>query len=157
MKGKRRDWSLGGLLASATPIPESGCMLWNDGVTQYGYAYAGDKVLVHRRILELTLGRKLGRLEFACHTCDVRSCINPRHLYVGSSKDNARDRAARNYNMRGERMHGAKLTTEAVLEIRAAPRGWGLDLPLARKFGVSQSAINHARSGRRWRHVVAES
>jgi len=28
-----------------------------------------------------------------CHTCDYRPCMNLRHLFLGTAKDNAQDRA----------------------------------------------------------------
>jgi hypothetical protein len=38
--------------------------------------------------------------KFLCHTCDVRACVNPAHLYLGDHKTNAEDCIAR-----GRRSH----------------------------------------------------
>ena len=47
---------------------------------------------VHRLVLEHSLGWQLRPEYFACHTCDVRNCINPNHLWSGSRLENSQDR-----------------------------------------------------------------
>jgi len=47
---------------------------------------------VHRLVLEHSLGRTLRPEYLACHTCDVRSSINPNHLWSGSRLENSQDR-----------------------------------------------------------------
>ena len=41
--------------------------------------------------LEIKLGRKLKRNEFACHTCDRNPCANPGHVFLGDAKTNHAD------------------------------------------------------------------
>jgi hypothetical protein len=53
-------------------------------------------------------------------------------------------------HLAGERHPRAKLTIEAVREIRASP---GARAALARRFGVSPYAIDDVRSGKSWRSV----
>ncbi len=47
---------------------------------------------VHRLVLAHKLGRPIKPGYCACHTCDIRNCINPDHLWEGSVKENSRDR-----------------------------------------------------------------
>ena len=47
---------------------------------------------VQRLVLEHSLDRTLRPEYFACHTCDVRSSINPNHLWSGSRLGNSQDR-----------------------------------------------------------------
>lgn len=46
----------------------------------------------HRLVLEHTLGRSIRSEYFCCHSCDVRNCINPNHLWEGSRLENSQDR-----------------------------------------------------------------
>lgn len=55
----------------------------------------GIKYRANRAVLEEKLGRTLLPEEKALHTCDVRNCINPGHLFVGTDKDNTQDMLAK--------------------------------------------------------------
>lgn len=88
------------------------------------------------------------------HTCDNPSCINPKHLLIGSHQDNMNDKVQRNRQTRGD-VHGrTKLTSTQVKYIRehCKPRDkvHGV-LPLSRQFGVSTTAIRYARDGKNWK------
>lgn len=76
--------------------------------------------------MSLVLGRDLGSHEHVLHKCDVRSCINPAHMYLGTHVDNMRDCANRG------RTAGRKLTDEQVAEIKATARHYGYSLWLLR-------------------------
>jgi len=79
--------------ASYTAVPESGCWLWMGCCDKYGYGQISVKrkaKAAHRVSWELHNGPIPKRL-LVCHKCDVQSCVNPEHLFLGTQKDNIRD------------------------------------------------------------------
>lgn len=131
-------------------IPEAGCWLWMGSIGWNGYGQFGrGHIGAHRVSWELHVG-PIPPGMFVCHRCDVPSCVNPAHLFLGSSADNSRDMVLKGRSGRGERAGHAKLTSEAVLAIRAsAQRG----VALARRFSVSPMTISLIRSRQTWRHL----
>ena len=90
------------------------------------------------------------------HRCDVRRCVNPEHLFLGTAQDNSRDMVAkgRKVTNRGESHKLAKLTDGEVREIRLKYNGDRGDITrLARAFGVSRTAIERVVKGMGWKHV----
>lgn len=98
-----------------------------------------------------------------CHKCDNRRCINVEHLFVGTRLDNMRDAASKGRISRGDKHsasvpkgeanHMAKLTKEAVEEIRSAKWPRGARRQLAEKFGVHESLIGLVIRNKIWRHI----
>jgi HNH endonuclease len=84
------------------------------------------------------------------HKCDVPNCINPRHLFLGTKMDNAKDMIKKGRQKKGALLPQAKLNEESVLEIRNSTQ---TQKELAKKFGVSQTAISFAKNRLRWSHV----
>lgn len=91
-----------------------------------------------------------------CHECDNPRCCNPKHLFLGTNKENNDDKVSKRRHAFGERVGTAKLTEAQVLEIKAvkpagkAPRG--LKTKLAERFSVSPNTIADVWS-RRWTHL----
>jgi DNA-binding Xre family transcriptional regulator len=92
-----------------------------------------------------------------CHKCDVRACVNPDHLFVGTAADNAQDRVNKDRSPRGERHHAAKLTANQVSLIKTMLAQDRMYLPeIARQFGVSPATIHAIKVGKSWRDVEAQ-
>lgn len=58
--------------------------------------------------------------ELVLHKCDNPACVNPRHLFVGSHRDNMLDMVSKERQAWGERGGGAKLSNDEVETIHAA-------------------------------------
>lgn len=135
-----------------------GCWLWQGYINPAGYgrlAIRGRMYLAHRATWEHRNGNVPHGL-FVLHKCDVRNCVNPDHLFVGTMHENTQDMMAkgRHRPVFGERSHHSKLKESDVREIIDAPKG--SHHALAAKFNVSPSTILNIRAGRKWRRVTEE-
>jgi hypothetical protein len=109
-----------------------------------------------------------------CHSCDVRACCNPDHLWLGTQSDNIKDAIAKGRavgppltTLHGEDNPRVKLTETQVREIRAlwdahghkgsgrGPRYEGRVTvsELASRFGVSRSKIHQIVKRQCWTHL----
>jgi hypothetical protein len=74
------------------------CWLWTAFVKDNGYGQFGrganDGVYAHRYSFELANGTIPDGM-CVLHRCDVRNCVRPDHLFLGTELDNAQDRDAK--------------------------------------------------------------
>lgn len=86
-------WTIERFEALVERVPESGCWLWTSYADPRGYGKAcvnGRVVGAHRLALQLFAAVPAEGLH-VLHRCDVPSCVNPAHLFVGTHTDNMRD------------------------------------------------------------------
>lgn len=138
--------------------PELGpCWVWIGGnIRGYGhFAIEGKTVKAHRYSWELYFGEIPEDL-CVLHHCDNPSCVNPKHLFLGTHAVNASDRNQKGRHCKGEESHLSKLTEEDVLAIRcryvygSSTNG---STALALEFGVSYPTILRIIKGRCWKHL----
>jgi hypothetical protein len=85
------------------------------------YRYDGRKQLAHRVAWQLQYGEIPEGMK-VCHKCDVRDCCNPKHLYLGTSRDNTEDMILKGRaRFGGKRIEAKRCQEESqVVEIKGA-------------------------------------
>lgn len=83
------------------------------------------------------------------HRCDNPPCVNPDHLYVGTQKQNMRDRDERTGRPSpiGERNGQAKVTTADVAAIRQRRAAGETLASIAAAFGLGASQVSRITRG----------
>lgn len=160
------------------------CWLW-EGHLSSGYAgyvrFDTKRERAHRVAWTLHNGR-IPPGKVICHNCpggDNSVCVNPKHLFVGTQKDNMLDRARKaNFGFLksedslfshsdpvpnhkttyrgplGEASKTAKLTEADVRSIRRLFAEGRTYESLAQQFGVSSATIGCAVQRKSWKHVI---
>ncbi len=139
-------------------VPELGpCWTWNGSRERSGHGrlFIGKRQRegAHRYAYLLLVGPIPDDL-FVCHKCDNPSCVNPKHLFLGTPLDNMRDRNAKDRHCRGSRSPHTKLTDADALEIRRLYAEGELSQDkLAKRFGSAQAVISRIVRRQSWKHI----
>jgi hypothetical protein len=136
--------------------PKSKCWIWTAIINKGGYGlflFDRKDLLAHRVAYQLFVGNiPSGKL--VCHTCDVRNCVNPEHLFIGTHLDNSHDmtRKGRAPDRKGVNHPHTKLTNEDIFFIRENKKTMS-SKELSRRFKVSTTQINRILSKECWGHI----
>jgi hypothetical protein len=134
------------------PVTECGCWIWTGGLDKDGYGKIcidGMNQRAHRVSFELHR-EKIPDGECALHTCDIRCCINPDHIFIGTRADNMTDKCAKDRQPNGERHYRSRLSEDDVILIRSSSIS---NKEAAAAFGVTYKAIWRIRKREVWKHI----
>lgn len=152
----------------------SQCWIWESYRNRAGYGVFGfrRKSRLAPRIAFLDRNGSVPKNLCVLHTCDNPACVNPKHLWLGTRRDNNLDcrkkgrqvcLSGENHPRKlrpelfpiGEKAGCAKLKTRQVIKIRKTyVRGKISQQKLADRYGVSRGLIGHIVRGRSWRHLL---
>src|SRR5262245_28359638 len=151
------------------------CWLWTAARFTNGYGafrVSAQQRRVHRVIWEDLNGPVPDGLVI-CHRCDVKHCVRPEHLFLGTQADNIADRDIKGHvangerngmrlhperhphgAARGERVRTARYTAQDVLLWREmyASGNWSIR-KLATHLNVHHDTLYAIVSRKSWRHI----
>lgn len=135
------------------------CWPWTASVDHSGYGWfrwatpeKATAIHASRAVWMLEVGEIPEGL-CVCHHCDAPLCVNPRHLFLGTPADNARDKTEKGRTPRGESHYSSKLTEAEVLEIRRRARAGDNYRVIGERFGIKPGHVTLISKRALWKHV----
>lgn len=135
----------------------SNCWYWRGSINHLGYGcFNGDRA--HRFSYKYFKGQITKGLS-VLHTCDIRNCVNPDHLFLGTQIDNMRDAINKGRfimppRSKGEKSPVSKFSEKIVLEIREKYQsGKFSQHSLAREYNMSVMNVNRIVRRILWSHI----
>lgn len=140
------------------PDDDSDCWLWKAAPTKSGYGqfsvYRPRKTTLraHRVVWDL-LFSSIPEGYDVCHRCDVRLCVNPNHLFLGTPKENNQDMDLKNRRntVCGERVGTSKLTKNKIEEIRSLYKQGFYQHTIANQFKICQPHVSRICNLKIWK------
>lgn len=136
------------------------CWLWLGGTTGgYGRIIGnGHRERLAHRYSWIAHCGPIPRGMFILHKCDVKLCVRPDHLFLGTQLDNMKDCLSKGRRagavLTGESHSFAKLSDKIVKQMRWIRGMFGVPLlEISSAFGVAESTACRAISGQTWRHL----
>jgi predicted XRE-type DNA-binding protein len=132
-------------------IKQEGCWGWKGTIHKSGYPTIStsniQKTRLAHRISWIIHKGSIPNDLHVLHSCDVRSCTNPEHLFLGTHLDNMRDRTIK-------LRQPSKLTKDQVIEIKQhLKEGHLTHKEIAKTFGVAGSVISNINKGKSWSYL----
>ena len=132
---------------------DNDCWIWLGAKSKKGYGrfkINGKLYSPHRIILELE-GIKIPNNLFVCHKCDNPSCVNSKHLFIGSRSDNMKD-----CFKKGRLVNNAKrkLNLNQIKEIRKLIKEGLTEREIAKRFSISYQTVNAIKHKKIWKNML---
>lgn len=143
----------------AHPIDvNTGCINYRGALNSNGYGSIreGGKIVGAHIFFYVKYKGPIHSNLWVLHRCNNPACINPEHLYLGTHKDNMKDKAkAGSVNTIGEKNPRATMTDETVLELRHLSKIYP-DAVLADRYNLHIKTVGKIRRGMLWSHIPLE-
>jgi hypothetical protein len=143
---------------SSYVISENGCWNWIKSLGTHGsgnISVNGNQMLSYRYSYLIHKGEIPKGMD-VCYSCDNRACVNPKHLWLGTHRENMMDSLNKGRGNRqiGSECHKAKLTEEQVIEIRLKhASGYFNYCDLSKIYGITHQAIRDIVIRKNWKHI----
>lgn len=135
------------------PEPNSGCWLWDAAISN-NYGHYNNKG-AHRVSYETFKG-PIPKGLHVLHKCDVPSCVNPDHLFLGTPLDNMIDKVRKgrwkggHLGLTGESNGRSKITKDDAISIFNDNR---LHTEIAKEYGISSNQVSLIKMKKSWRQI----
>jgi hypothetical protein len=136
------------------PEPNTGCWLWSRPLRNgYGlFSIKRKTVSAHRYSFEY-YKHLITNNSDVCHSCDVASCVNPDHLFLGTHQENMNDRDKKGRCQKGEKHYRTKLSNIQITIIREACSKGFSNASIGRYFNVSRNVIWYIKNEWTWKSI----
>lgn len=128
------------------------CWIWKANRHRQGYGFfklkGGLNRLAHRIAFSLEHGIELNPKQKILHSCDNPPCCNPKHLSLGTQKDNVQDMVNK-----GRYVGATKLTESQVIAIYDDPR---MQHVIAADYGIHSTVITVIKNGRSHQKITSK-
>lgn len=138
-------------------VPESGCWIWMRALNRSGYGqltYLKKHMEAHRASWIAHRG-EIPNGVGVLHRCNIRSCVNPDHLYLGGQKENVADAISAGTFRCPPALPGSLHPLAKLIEKQARRIKYGGESAskVAGALGVKVQSVYAIRSGRQWKHI----
>lgn len=132
---------------------DGSCWLWSfkNGKKSFDYgnfSFRGKKYKSNR-VAWIVYRGEIPKGLYVLHTCDVRYCVNPDHLFLGTHADNMKDMA-----LKKRAKPRTKLTPDQVLDIAKALDLGATTVQLAKEYNVTSTCIWYIKHKRCWKDII---
>lgn len=140
-------------------VKTDNCWEWNGSIRGGGYGQigiAGGSSLTASRASWIIHFGKIPEGMWVLHQCDNRKCTNPKHLFLGTCKDNIHDMIKKGRKItipKGTLPWNTQINHEIASEIRKMTLNKVKHSDICKKYNVSLNIVRDISRGKTWKSV----